>query len=314
MAKRGNREGTISKRKNGTWCGAITLGYDANGKQLRKFVYGKTRQEVAQKLHALKHQVQQKTYTSSIQTIAEFLEEWLTYKCRSIRPRTAEAYTRSVRHLSLTLGRSKLADLSPQEIRTAVGDIADRVGVRSANQCRAVLLNALNDALDLELIHRNPVNAIKPFTESPRKPVNWSAADKQRMLSVVQAHRLRALFYLAFATGLRQSELLGLRWDNLSANVLKVTQQLGRDGQLVALKTRSSERRLGLPDDVLDSLQAHRNAQVQELEVLGVEIPIYNRTYASHSKRVESAHGRNETRLLPVPVGKSDQLYADELC
>jgi len=51
MGRRGKGEGSIFKRKDGRWCGFITVGYDEKGNQKKKFFYGKTRQEVAEKIN-----------------------------------------------------------------------------------------------------------------------------------------------------------------------------------------------------------------------------------------------------------------------
>ena len=48
MGKRGNGEGTISRRKNGGWTAQYYV-YTAEGRK-RKTIYGKTRKEVAKKL------------------------------------------------------------------------------------------------------------------------------------------------------------------------------------------------------------------------------------------------------------------------
>ena len=48
--KKGQNEGTISKRADGTWWGRITIGRNDNGTQKQKAFYGKTRQEVQKKL------------------------------------------------------------------------------------------------------------------------------------------------------------------------------------------------------------------------------------------------------------------------
>lgn len=45
--RRGNNEGSIFKRKDGRWVGTLTLGYDENGKIIRKTIYGKSQTEVA---------------------------------------------------------------------------------------------------------------------------------------------------------------------------------------------------------------------------------------------------------------------------
>ena len=52
MAKRrGYGEGSIHQRPDGRWCATIDLGV-INGKRKRKYIYGKTRKEVVDKLKA----------------------------------------------------------------------------------------------------------------------------------------------------------------------------------------------------------------------------------------------------------------------
>ena len=60
--KNGNNEGSIRKRKNGTWEGRYTIGYDARGRQKQLSVYGKTRAEVARKLNEKTAAIQNGTY------------------------------------------------------------------------------------------------------------------------------------------------------------------------------------------------------------------------------------------------------------
>lgn len=50
MAKRGNGEGTLRKRKDGRWEGRFNAGVDENGKKKVKYVLAKTRAECSEKL------------------------------------------------------------------------------------------------------------------------------------------------------------------------------------------------------------------------------------------------------------------------
>ena len=63
--KRGNNEGTITRRKDGRWEARLSLGRDAMGKAKRITLYGKTRQEVANKLTQALHDKQQGTFVAS---------------------------------------------------------------------------------------------------------------------------------------------------------------------------------------------------------------------------------------------------------
>ena len=53
MGKRGHNEGTICKRDDGRWVGAVSLGYGPDGKRLRKTVTGRTRREVQEQVQRL---------------------------------------------------------------------------------------------------------------------------------------------------------------------------------------------------------------------------------------------------------------------
>jgi len=88
--KRGNNEGTISKRKDGSWCAAITIGVDEEGKQKRKFFYGKTRKEAAEKLNQAVNDISKGTFTPTNKIkVSEWLQTWLyEYKKPSVRPST----------------------------------------------------------------------------------------------------------------------------------------------------------------------------------------------------------------------------------
>ena len=85
--------------------------------------------------------------------------------------------------------------------------------------------------------------------------------------------RLRALWITALGPGMRQGELLGLRWEDvdLEAGRLRVRHTLGRvDGKLTLLepKTERSRRTVVLPTEVAaDKVEAHYHDGVLELKL-----------------------------------------------
>ena len=105
--KRGNNEGTITRRKDGRWEARISLGRDATGKLKRVTLYGKTRQEVADKLTKALRERQQGTFVAPHKlTLGVWLETWLwEYKQPGIRAATLTNYASLVRcHLKPALG------------------------------------------------------------------------------------------------------------------------------------------------------------------------------------------------------------------
>ena len=95
--KRANGEGTITKRKDGRWQAAVTVGYDHNGKQKRKTLYGRTQGEVRAKLDELKQTLDSTDPTAEDMTLDAFLTRWLNEKARQVKPRTLESYQYTVK-------------------------------------------------------------------------------------------------------------------------------------------------------------------------------------------------------------------------
>ena len=77
MAKRGQNEGSIFKRKDGRWAATVSLGY-RNGKRWRKSFYGETRREIQDKLtDALSAAKLGLPVAPERQTVAQFMASWL---------------------------------------------------------------------------------------------------------------------------------------------------------------------------------------------------------------------------------------------
>src|SRR5438067_8675292 len=98
MAKRGQNEGTISKRKDGRWMARLNLGY-ANGKRKRLYIYGTTRKDVAEKLVAAQRELQQGLPVAvERQTVAQFLEHWMSEVAKhKLATSTFESYDSKIR-------------------------------------------------------------------------------------------------------------------------------------------------------------------------------------------------------------------------
>ncbi len=122
---------------------------------------------------------------------------------------------------------------------------------------------ALEQAVLWGLVPRNVARLVKPPAYSAGEQRPFTPAEQGAILDAAQSDPLHVMVVLAQATGLRQSELLGLRWEgvDLEGRLLRVDKQLGRDGQLKHLKTAAARRALPLPSPVIDLLRRHRAEQ-----------------------------------------------------
>ena len=203
-------------------------------------------------------------------TIRDFLENWLVRIELSIRPNTLHQYTKIVQdRIVPMLGAISLEDLQPEHVqnlyvaRSKLGD-----GPRTVRMTHAVLHAALEHALKLGVIDRNPSEAtILPKWE-PKEITILDKCQVSQMFNAGKGHRHEALFYLAVTTGMRQGELLGLKWADLDwvNRTIYVIRQLKRDlfrgGTYFAPpKTKYGQRRVVVGSKALVKLREHQEKQ-----------------------------------------------------
>src|SRR5438270_8274326 len=229
MAKRGSGEGSIYRRKDGRWTAEISL---EGGKS--KFLYGKTRREVQEKLKkALYEQQQGMLVTGAQQKVGQFLTHWLedVHK-RSIRPRTYERYEEIVRlHLVPGIGHHQLQKLLPQHLQAFyTKKLEEGLSSTTVVSFHNVLHKALETAVRWNLISRNTCDLVSPPRRKHFEIRPLSIEHVQQLLAAARGHRLEALFMLALASGLRRGELIGLKWQdiNFPTGMLQVRRILTR--------------------------------------------------------------------------------------
>ena len=266
MAKRGNAEGSIYKRKDGRWAGAFLL---PNGR--RKAVYAKTRAEAGTKLRESQHLVARGMVLADERTTVEtFLNTWLQTIQSTVRPRTYQGYALNVeRHLTPDLGHIRLARLTPETIQLLLAKkLAQGLAPQTVRNIHATLRAALRQAERWSVLARNPASLVSPPRVAREELQPRSVEQAQAFLQAVREDRLSALYYVAML-GLRQGEILGLRWEDLdfAVNTLRVQRTLQRYGgeyHLTEPKTTRSRRTVPLPLPVVDALRAHRTKQYEE--------------------------------------------------
>jgi integrase len=263
--RRGNGEGSIYQRRDGTWCGSLRL--PAGG---RKVVYGRSHNEVRRRLIEIVHSRDTGTLTDARGlSVGAYLDQWLAEVVRpSVRPWTYKGYEVHARlHLKPVLGSLPLEGLTPFHVQALLNQkLAEGLSPKTVRYIRGTLRTALKQATRWGLISRNPADAvdgpkverfeIRPFTPD----------EARQFLTSIRGDRLEALYSVALTMGLRQGEALGLRWQDVDLDMgyIRVNKQLQRiEGQfqLVEPKTPRSRRPLALPSSIAAGLQLHRQRQ-----------------------------------------------------
>jgi integrase len=232
MGKRANGEGSITRYKDGRWCGRYTV-HTVNGPK-RKALYGRTKAEVRVKLtKAMADADNGLHFDAGNQTVEEHLGRWLEDSAKgNVGQRTFPSYRAQIAgHIVPTLGHIKLKTLAPAHVQGFYRSKLDAgLAPSSARIIRAVLHRALKQAVRWGLVPRNVTEAVD-IPKLVREEVNaLSPEEARRFLAAARGEHLEALYVVAVHCELRRDELLGLRWSDvdLDAGTLRVNRQLQR--------------------------------------------------------------------------------------
>ena len=245
----------------------------------RKAVYGKTHAECRKYLDELKRQLDDGTFSDTDFTVASFLKRWLQHRQLEVKPKTlSEDCHQCENHIVPKIGKVKLIKLSALQVQDMMLELATEISPSNANRSRKVLRNALGQALRWQLIARNPVDATKKLKEEKTAMTLWTYEEAGRFLTTAKNHRLYPLFLLTMSTGMRRSEVLGLRWQDVQGSEIHVCHTgVQVDGNVVfseTTKTHHSNRTISISDDVVAALREYRDAQRRHYERLGFVPPI----------------------------------------
>src|SRR5215204_1390075 len=217
MGRRGNGEGSITRRKDGLYMGRYTIQTETGPK--RNTVYAKTRKEAAEKLtKAMADRDSGLVFDSENVTLSEYMGRWLNDSVKgSVKPKTFESYQWLVRkHIVPALGRVKVKAISPAYLQGFYhSKLEAGLSPRTVQYLHAVLHRALKQALRWGLVPRNVAEAVDPPKPRKEEIKPLSRDEARRLLDAAYSDRLEALYVLAIHLGLRQGELLGLRWKDV---------------------------------------------------------------------------------------------------
>ena len=119
MAKRGNGEGTVRKRKANLWEGRYFAGFDADGKPIQKSVYGKTQKEALDKLSAITNDIRSGLFIPPDQiTFGQWLDIWHDEYLGGVKESTATQYKYNIDfNIKPILGNCQLQKLTAPMIQ-----------------------------------------------------------------------------------------------------------------------------------------------------------------------------------------------------
>ena len=296
-SRKPNGASSIYLGSDGSWHGRVTVGFKDDGAPDRRHVRGATEAVVIRKVRVLEKHRESGTVPSAGQrwTVAGWLEHWVENIARpGLRYRSYAAYRVAVRrHLVPNLGKHRLDRLRPEHLERLYRRMIE-AGAKpaTAHQVHRTARTALGEAVRRGHLAQNVAALAKPPRVEVEDVEPYSLDDVARILAAAQGTRNGARWAIALALGLRQGEVLGLKWPDvdLPAGMLSIRatrlrpryrhgcltgcgRAAGRCPDRMRLnddagptKSRAGRRLVGLPTPLVDLLRDHQEQQQHDRE------------------------------------------------
>ena len=246
--KASNGSGSIRQKPNGRY----ELRYRQDGKQKSKSFATFTEADKARR--KITAAVDAGTYVDpSKMKLGDWLDVWLENYCGHIKPGTLVQYQGYVKnHIKPELGMIKLCNLRPHRVQQFVNDLTNHgknpekeLAYKTRKNVHGCLSSALAKAVQIKYIPENPATGCiipKEDREENEETVNpFTTEELSTFLALTNGTRFKDVYDIALGTGMRLSEIIGLRWS-------KVDQKKGTimvDTQLTILRKKGGKRKLG---------------------------------------------------------------------
>ncbi len=278
-ARRGNGEARIIKRGDSYWTQVMIAGR-------RHSVTGRTVKEVQQKRRAMLSGADKGiVIPSNNHSLAQYAERWLeNVAVHNPRHNTYQSYSDHMRLYILPyIGNIRLHKLQPMHLSELYatlltqGRLIDglpsgrKLAPKTVRNTHLTIHVALEQAMRWGLVTRNAASLVAPPRLVRKEIAVLSKDEVRRLLAGTSGTRLGTLLSVAINTGMRQSEILGLRWQDvdLDQGLLRIRQQYNRNGTFVEPKSAKGIRNIDIPPSTLADLRDHKVRQLEERLVAG---------------------------------------------
>jgi len=284
--RRGKGEGTIIEREDGTFMAQISIKDPITGARKRPTVYGSTPREIQKKLLKLRNDAESGINLSPDKTtLAGWIERWIEdYAKVNKREVTWRVYKMNFDvHIKETLiGKKVISKLTTSDLQKYYKEKLENgrvdgsggLSVGSVTKLHNIIRASLSQAVEERLIQVNVAKSVKlPSERENRKEMTPLTGEQiELFLDTIKMDRYNPAYFLELGTGMRKSELLGLKWDdvNLRKGELTIKRALVRlitGGVVIGPpKTKKSKRTISIPTTALESLKKHKVEQDKEKE------------------------------------------------
>ncbi|WP_174615245.1 tyrosine-type recombinase/integrase [Virgibacillus ihumii] len=287
-------KGSIVKRGN-MYSFVLDIGRDpVTKKRKQKRVSGFSSKKKAQKaMNDMMSELQRGSYVEpSKELMSDYLDRWLKHKQTRVAYSTYAHYKSYIdNHIKPALGAIQVFRLTPNDVQNFYDGLLEQgeLSERSIHHIHRILSNALEKGCRMEGLPKNVANAAEPASVAKNEMKHWNMLTLKSFLDATRQENFFIAWYLAAFTGMRQGEILGLKWDCIDFNnkTIYVRRALKREEEkyrIANLKNNSSYRSIAVTDSDIFELKRHYNLQKEKKMGVG-------RDYADNNLVIATAFG-----------------------
>lgn len=264
--------GSIHKytTKNGKtkWFYMLDTGKDKSGKRKQKKKSGfNSEREAKKELRIAEAEVFKGTYVEpSKVSYEQFLLDWFNNdKKKSIGSQTRVVYQQYIdTYIIPHLGNVTLGELTSKVIEKFINEMfyEKKYSASTIKKALNIIKSSIDYGVGNKYFRTNMARKVALPKNEEKEMTVWKKDEVNKFLKVAESSRYYSLFYTALTTGMRQGELLGLRWKDIDFvnKTLTIKQVLDHNGKDIrtGTKTKSSKRTINLGDKTVEVLEKQR--------------------------------------------------------
>jgi integrase len=308
------KDSTQHRTCAGRWRGVVSLGFNADGKRIRRKVSGRTRTEVRDKLKALHSELDAGVRTAHGYTVRKAVADWLAEGLPGRTVKTIDVNKDALEPVLAAIGTIPLHDLSARDVQVALAKMAATHATRTVQKAHNCLTRAIRHAEARDLVRRN-VSALvsTPRGQEGRPSQSLTMEQASALLVAAQKSRLNAYITLCLLTGVRSEEARALTWDHLDleTGTVSVWRSVRAHGDT---KTERSRRTLKLPALVVEAFREHRQQQARDRANAGAMWQEHGLVFTTTvGTPLESHNLRRDFRKVTKAAGIGERWVPKEL-
>lgn len=267
----------VVKKEGPSWYYVVTLGKKLNGKPNQKKKRGfQSKDDAYKALNELIYEYNKGIYVDpSSMKFKDLLDRWSEQKKRSVQKTTFLLYDILLNHHIIpNLGHYQLSKIKPLIINDFYNHLYSEKNLSgtSVQKIHTVLKDSLNYAVKMELISKNPCDSIDRPKREYREINVWDLEKTQKFLTSSKEDPLFIVYHIALMTGMRQGEILGVRWADVDfkKSLIMIRQTRKITGELKAgAKSKSGLRVVEIGKETIELLIDHKKVQEKEKALAG---------------------------------------------